>query len=249
MDLADIAALELAAYRAVPAQQVVLIDGWHLRITPGLPTKRANSVFAQRVAGGRSPEDRLARVEAFYGDRSLPARYQLCPASQPSGLDDVLLGRGYAEEGRTAVQVAAISGGRTSVDPAIAITSQPTGDWWAAWGSALTPDPARVPHLAALFRRIAGDTGFAVATLDGAPAAVGLGVRDGPHLGIYNMATLPARRRRGAARAVLEALLHWGRDRGATTAYLQVEQNNAPAVALYERMGFREQYVYRYLTR
>jgi ribosomal protein S18 acetylase RimI-like enzyme len=46
----------------------------------------------------------------------------------------------------------------------------------------------------------------------------------------------------------MAALLEWGAERGATTAYLQVLGDNAPALALYERLGFVTHHAYRYLA-
>jgi N-acetylglutamate synthase len=248
VDFTEIAALEDAAYRAVPAAQVDEVGGWLLRVTPGLPTKRANSVLARDHRSGDSLGSCLDAVERFYAERDLPARFQLCPASQPIGLERVLLDRGYRAGAATAVQTAELDRG-TAAPHAVTITAEPTEEWWRTWCTALATDAARASHVGALFSRIGQETAFAVAEVDGAPAATGLGVRDGEWLGIYNMATRPQRRHRGAARAVLGALMRWGRQRGATTAYLQVERNNAPALALYERAGFTEAYEYRYLVR
>jgi N-acetylglutamate synthase len=58
----------------------------------------------------------------------------------------------------------------------------------------------------------------------------------------------PAHRRHGLGRAVMAALLEWGAERGATTAYLQVLGDNAPAIAMYERLGFTTHHAYRYLA-
>ena len=58
----------------------------------------------------------------------------------------------------------------------------------------------------------------------------------------------PAHRRRGLGVAVMAALLEWGAERGATTAYLQVLGDNTPALALYERLGFSTHHAYRYLA-
>ena len=55
----------------------------------------------------------------------------------------------------------------------------------------------------------------------------------------------PARRRLGSSWSA--ALLGWAAERGATTAYLQVRGDNAPALALYERLGFERHHTYRYL--
>jgi ribosomal protein S18 acetylase RimI-like enzyme len=85
-----------------------------------------------------------------------------------------------------------------------------------------------------------------VLTLDGEPAAAGRGVVDSGWLGIFNMATLPAFRRRGAASAILAALAKWASSLGATNSYLQLEADNAAAPALYEKAGFTTAYEYSY---
>ena len=46
----------------------------------------------------------------------------------------------------------------------------------------------------------------------------------------------------------MAALLEWGAERGATTAYLQVIGDNVPALALYARLGFVTHHAYRYLA-
>lgn len=57
-----------------------------------------------------------------------------------------------------------------------------------------------------------------------------------------------AHRGRGLALAVMAALVEWGAAQGATTAYLQMLGDNAPARRLYEPMGFAPHHTYRYLT-
>jgi ribosomal protein S18 acetylase RimI-like enzyme len=49
------------------------------------------------------------------------------------------------------------------------------------------------------------------------------------------------------ARAVLEGLVDWAAERGARTAYLQTRGDNAPALTLYDRLGFVTHHTYRYL--
>ena len=71
---------------------------------------------------------------------------------------------------------------------------------------------------------------------------------DGDWIGLGGLWVEPSARRSGLGLAVVGALLDWGAAQGATTAYLQVLADNDPALALYERLGFREHHRYRYLT-
>jgi len=71
---------------------------------------------------------------------------------------------------------------------------------------------------------------------------------DGDWVGFGGLWVDPASRRAGLGLAVVGALLDWGAAQGATTAYLQALADNAPALAMYDRLGFREHHRYRYLA-
>jgi ribosomal protein S18 acetylase RimI-like enzyme len=57
------------------------------------------------------------------------------------------------------------------------------------------------------------------------------------HLG--GMWTEPARRGAGVGRALAEAVFGWARERGFGCVVLWVTDGNTPAIALYERLGFK----------
>lgn len=79
-------------------------------------------------------------------------------------------------------------------------------------------------------------------------AASGVAATDGEWVGFRSIEVAPDRRREGLGLAVMAALVGWGAERGATTGYLQVIGDNAPALALYDRLGFSEHHRYRYLA-
>ena len=242
-----IAELEARALAAWPAAEVEALGGWRLRATSGV-TRRANSAWTS------GPTDDLARAiarsEAFYAERGLPAIFQICPASPP-GLDEALAARGYATEAPVAILTAPLAelsaeapaGARVRVDRELA------DDWFELSGGR-----GRFAEVQPVYRGIlerigasgGARAGYALASLDGEPAASALGVADGTWLGVFSVATLPPFRRRGAATALLRALARWGERLGARRAYLQVERDNRIAFELYQRDGFREAYGYHY---
>jgi N-acetylglutamate synthase len=67
-------------------------------------------------------------------------------------------------------------------------------------------------------------------------------------VGFRALQVAPGHRRRGLGRTIMAALLAWGAERGAETAYLQVLGDNEPALALYGSMGFRTHHAYAYVT-
>jgi ribosomal protein S18 acetylase RimI-like enzyme len=57
---------------------------------------------------------------------------------------------------------------------------------------------------------------------------------------IYGVWVERALRRQGLARRLVETVIEWADASGAETCDLWVAETNAPAVALYERLGFRD---------
>lgn len=58
---------------------------------------------------------------------------------------------------------------------------------------------------------------------------------------IYDLAVREEFRRRGVATALIEALKAIGRERGAWVVFVQADPPDAPAVALYDKLGTREE--------
>ncbi len=245
--LALVLHLESLAARAWPAEVVRPLAGWRLRFTHGV-TRRANSVWPNAQDDTLSLEARLQAVEAAYRAWNVPSCFQISPAMQPNDLDAVLAARGYVCRTPTLVQTAPLAAVHEATQGPI--TAHVTETWTAEWADIYGVAEEVSPRQAAVRRDIVGriepPSAFAMTCLDGRPAAAGLGVVDGAWLGIFNMVTLPISRRRGAARAVLHALTAWARSLGADQVYLQVMETTAPALALYERSGFRTLYGYHY---
>jgi ribosomal protein S18 acetylase RimI-like enzyme len=60
---------------------------------------------------------------------------------------------------------------------------------------------------------------------------------------------MPEARGRGAGRELIRVLAAWAEAQGTPNLYLQVEAENAPALALYAKAGFTEALTYHYRSR
>ena len=97
-----------------------------------------------------------------------------------------------------------------------------------------------------IIHRIEGEKKIARVMIDGQIAGVGLGVVEEDMLGLFSIRTMPEYQRRGVGWSINCALAIWGEESNANTAFLQVEAENKPALALYAKMGFETLYTYWY---
>ena len=236
-------AIEAATLWAWPPERTAGIGGWLLR-QGSTATRRQNSVRTSAFSGEVAVERAIAEVEAWYAGFARVACFQLTDASEPSGLDALLTARGYHLESPSEVMARELTLALPE-PPNVTLEGRPTAFVMAAVADPYWPTAERAAR-AALFGRIRRASTFAVRTVGGVPVSGGLAVVDGPLVGIFAMRTTPMARVSGHGRAVLDRLLGWGRAMGARTAYLQVEADNAPALALYRAAGFRRLHGYHY---
>lgn len=60
-------------------------------------------------------------------------------------------------------------------------------------------------------------------------------------MGIFNVLVEASYRRHGIGECIMNAIFHWGKAAGATSAYLHVSEQNVAAIRLYQKMGFVEE--------
>ena len=242
MSPAEIRALEQRAFRAWPALESTVADGWVQRLSGGY-TKRANSINALAP----HPEftlDMKNRLEAPYRSRGLPAVWRLTPLA-PDAADGVLAAAGYRLIERSLVQRAPIDD-RFALDSEVRIDPDPSPAWLAGFAELSPVAPAHRATMARMLRSIAAPVGFARVGDQGKPVAFALGVVEDDHVGLFDVLVAPQARRRGLARRLTQSIGAWGRDHGARFAYLQVVATNAAALPLYADLGFETVYRYAY---
>ena len=243
----DIRLLEEITLNAWPALQTVLMDGWVVRFAKGY-TRRANSV--NPLYPSTQPLKRkIEACERLYFARGLKSVFKITPASLPSELDAVLAGSGYGREGRTGVQTMNLENWSRDRDKGVELYGDFAADWHGAYCVMNGIAPEHHEIVGQLLALQFQDKRLAVLRRGGEVAACGLGVKQDRFLGIFDMVVNPRQRRQGCGKAVVEALLAWGKQEGARTAYLQVTVENEPARQLYTGLGFREEYQYWYRVR
>jgi GNAT superfamily N-acetyltransferase len=234
--------IEGLAVRAWPALVTSAVNGWLLRATPGVARRRSNSALppAQDALAA------LPEVEQFYRQRHAPVLVQLSPAHRHKELDSHLADRGYLVSAPTLVLRASLSPAELGQQHS-APNGVELGERDEQWTQALEAIDGRVDAAGDLVMdRIPARTVFAKAVQERSGVGVGAGVLENGWLGVFAMGTDPSYRRRGVASAVLRTLLEWAQREGAHSAWLQVEANNAAALALYEAHGFQLSHRYHY---
>lgn len=241
--------IETCALHAWPAREAVPLDGWLLR-THTVPSRRVNSVWPNVWEGQVPLARKLELVESFYRGKGQPARYQVCPAARPPGLDEVLEARGYAVDAPTNVQIASVDSvlqrGTMSAKVTVETSDSLTESWADAYCRAEGAPESEALARKAAMERIEQPVCYVLVQIGGAVAAVGRGVFEEGWMGIFGMATHPDFRRRGAGTAVLCALANEARARGVADLYLQVMQVYTPAIRMYSGLGFETLYRYHY---
>jgi GNAT superfamily N-acetyltransferase len=234
---------ELTLNSSAPPGQL-LYDGWLLRFSPG-KAKRARSVNA--IYPSLLPlEEKVAHCERVYSERGVPAIFRISPHTVPAELDGFLDARGYERFDTTLVQAAGIEPERLSGP---AVESPRLEEWFDMVGDLRgSPVGHRSAHLARLSALPLAMRPVAVLE-DEVPMAAGLAVVEDGHVGLFDVVTREGQRRRGHARTIVAALLRWGWEQGARQSYLQVDEGNAPAIALYRGFGFAPVYRYWYRGR
>ena len=247
-DFALVQTLEELSLNALPCLQQILYDGWVMRFAEGF-TKRANSV-TPLYSGIKDLKTKISRCEAVYNDFNLPIVFRLTDTPQWLELDRTLAELSYVKRDAVSVQVKPICD-RASIPQFnrqlnLTIENELSEEWLDRYVHAASVPVQHWQTISTMLDIIPNPTCYAYLK-DGARfCSCGFGVLEDNYLGIFFLVTAKARRRLGYGSQLVAAMLDWGRNNGATTAYLQVETANQAGINLYNKLGFTESYQYFY---
>lgn len=244
VDPGEVRLLEELALNAWPSLHTRPYDGWLLRFSNGY-TRRANSVQSLHPSS-LDVEEKIAECERAYGLRGQDTIFKLTPAAQPADLDVRLDALGYRREAPTSVQTMPIGNAVPPASDAVTLERDATDRWIDAFARLSATDPRHLPAMRRMLASIPTERRFAALHEGGEVVATALCVVERGYAGFLDVVTDRRMRGRGLAPRVMLHLLRWAQAEGARHAYLQVMRDNAPALRLYEKLGFREAYEYWY---
>jgi GNAT superfamily N-acetyltransferase len=240
--------IEEAGLNALQTQRQLFYDGWLLRVSPG-KARRARSVNAH--FGSTLPvATKVDFCERLYARHGLPTLFRITPFRRPPDLDQALERLGYVAFDPTLVQVTPLPRPPEVLGhDGMTLAAPPIPDFVAAVGamrgSTATQQAAHVERLSQTALPVLA----LVARIDGAVVGAGQVALEGELAGIYDLVTVESAQRQGIATGIVQELLLWSWNRGASQAYLQVDADNAAALAVYRKFGFATAYTYHYRAR
>ncbi len=242
----DLKRIEEAGLNALQTQRQLFYDGWLLRISPG-KAKRGRSVSAH--FGSTLPlAEKIAHCESIYAQHGLAPLFRMTPFNQPANLEDALAARGYVAFDPTLVQALTLESAPevAAPDDDVSITTTDARTFVDAAGNLRgSTQQQRDAHHERLSNSPLGKR-FVIVNAGGRVVCAAQVAVDGALAGLFDVVTAEDARGRGYATLACASLLSWAWQHGAQAAYLQVNADNAPALATYRKFGFATVYAYHY---
>ncbi|MBO6717594.1 MAG: GNAT family N-acetyltransferase [Rhizobiaceae bacterium] len=235
---------EAAGFRAWPASSVHYDGTWLVRLTAGNAAKRLNSVNPLDPGDNRDLGERIARAARRFESYGRPMVFRLSPLAGPTLIERLNAER-WDSFSESLVMMMPLS--NAAVDDVMhLIPLKDVGRYVSAAIHVHGHDPSVRPGLSELIGAIKPEVGLFAMEGSGQAAASAICVHDGDLAGLFEVATHQQERGKGHGRKIVLSALKWAKLRGARIAWLQVEADNEPAVALYRSLGFVEAYRYHY---
>jgi ribosomal protein S18 acetylase RimI-like enzyme len=245
VDLPFVRRLEAVSFRAWPASTVSYEGSWQVRLTAAHPSKRINCVVPLDPSDFGNLDMRIAKISKRFEDygRELVLRETALMAPQ---IINYLQHSGWQSFGDTTVMSVSLASLELPEDIAH-LPSHDIGRYIEARLAMTGEDAALRAGYAEILSSIKPNFGlFLKEENDHQPLATMICVQDNDLAGLVNLAVAADQRRKGYGSEVVTSALRWARLTGAKTAWLQVEDANLAAKALYGQFGFSKAYGYRY---
>jgi len=237
--------LEAVGFRAWPAASIQYDGSWQVRLNGGYGSKRLNCVVPLDPSDIRDIGLRLAKAGRRFASHGRTLLVRETPLIPPAVLD-FMRENGWERFESVVVMTSDLVACELP-DTMDHLPSHDIGRFVDAYLTLAGEDPSLKPGLAEVVSAIKPPAGlFVIEDPTTGPVATALCVQDNDLAGILSVCVDQSARRQGRGTEILSTALRWARMRGARNAWLQVEADNAPALALYRKFGFTEAYRYHY---
>jgi ribosomal protein S18 acetylase RimI-like enzyme len=238
----DIETLERATITAVSPEAVEEIANWLLPFDSGTVSRAKSAVPLAHV---QLDDGVIKGIEACYRARNMQAIFRIAAEPFFDSLRLELISRGYKTKRPVLVQVAAVEAMRAASAGPLAETALSPDAAWAALFLGEGFDPVDGTSRVKSLSRAQGSL-FASVRENGKTVAAGTGAFSHGWASVHGMRTDQAFRGRGLAGRVLAGLAEAAIQKGIKRVFLQVEEENTAARALYRRAGFETVWRYEY---
>jgi N-acetylglutamate synthase len=236
--------IEEISMNAWPALQTIHYDGWIIRLAEGV-TKRSNSI-SLLYESKLDINIKIDFCEKLYSSRNIPACFKLTEIAQPKDIEKILHSRGYEHALDLSVQLMNINNLIPDFDKKANISEMTDDRWLDSYLKMNQMDLSTKSEYKKILDQIILPKSLLTIESNGLVIGCGLGVVEDTYLGLFDIVIDKKYRNQGFGKMVIDNLLKWGRNKGAEIAYLQVLTDNAPAIRMYEKLGFKEVYKYWY---
>ena len=238
----DIESLERATLDAVTPQSVEELPDWLLPFDESTVGRAISAVPLLHT--DRQSTD-VTWISDRYAAHDLRAQFRVADVPGLAALHASLARNGYAPQQPTLTMVArAADLALNAATWKVECDTQPTKAWESVYLAA-DFDPVDGANRIKALRR-GRHAVYAWIADDSGPIAAGVASFSRGWASFHGLRTLVRVRRKGLAQALIQAFVTQASNRGLENCFLQVEEANSGAVALYERIGFQTAWRYHY---
>jgi GNAT superfamily N-acetyltransferase len=241
----DIESLERATLDAVAPPVVEDLPGWVLPFDHTTIGRAKSAVPLRHAAQDTSL---VQKIVDRYNAHQLPAAFRVADVAGLSGIHQELTRLGFTPQQPTLVQVGSahriLEQVNTRAKDLVTLTVRPTAQWsevYTAPGFDLVDGAHRVQALSRSHTVV-----FASISDPQGPAAAGTASFSHGWASLHGMRTVERAQGRGLGGGVVAALAQKAIANGINRMFLQVEEGNTAALALYQRAGFQTAWRYHY---
>lgn len=236
--------IEELSMNAVPSLNTILFDGWILRFSEGYDYK-VNSINPLYTSTYEL-NYKIEYCEKKYSSLNLPIIYKLTE-NNCNTLDKELDTRQYKQTKESKVMTLSLSNMEIKVQPSVKVLNYADDKWLKGFCKlANIKSKSKQYTSQKIINNIQSKIVCSYIEQNNLIIACGLGVIERGFVGLFDINVAPMYRRIGFGSQICNSILREAIKYGAYMSYLQVSISNRPAIALYRKLGFIEQYKYWY---